>query len=118
MSKQRETAFESWEFSDRELALAASFTELQLQYIRTLMAGYAADRIHMKIENKDEFLFAQCYAHGAIDALTTLLNESDRQITILARLAAERQAAEERVAAAAALSETQLTAPKSENPNA
>jgi hypothetical protein len=92
MSKQIDTPFVGYEFTEQEVPLARIFTELQEQHIRTELAVAATGRATMTLDPTNIYASfgALEYERGKIEALSALLATSQNEKD---HLAAELQSA-------------------------
>lgn len=89
-----ENEFSLYSFTEAELPVAATYSELQLQYIRTLRAQTAIEKINLRSTGLDDrtFIIRHEYLAGQLSAYDVLLTQHDVY-------AEERKALEEFAAA-------------------
>ncbi len=89
-----------YSFTEDELTVAASFTDLQQMYLETRLAEIAQERVNLSYnpdshESKDRYILEGEYLRGQLEVLHLLLNTSqeckDRQKELLERQIASQQ---------------------------
>lgn len=92
----RHSKFQKWDFTDEELPLATTYTELQIKFMQTQIAEYAEDIINANrtnddIKNDADYFMKVQFARGQIASLEHLLamhyqfSEEARNMVLAAR---------------------------------
>lgn len=79
MSKLQDTSFTSYSFTDQEVVVAGTFTELQLQYLLTERSIRAETKLRIAYNpsSPEQFAFEHEYLRGAIEVLDFILARHD-----------------------------------------
>jgi hypothetical protein len=90
--------FNSYTFSEEELPLATTFSELQLAHIQSEIAKWAIQKNNLAPApgiSDDFFIRSHEYHRGAMDALIFLVSTHEQMNELLADMARRHQAQQE-----------------------
>lgn len=86
MAKQIETPYQYYEFTEDELPVARTFTELNLQHIKTELAIAAIEKMNLAYDplNPNQFIMENEFVRGKIEALKALVITHEDMLEALA----------------------------------
>lgn len=96
MVQRIDSIFQAYEFTEDELIVASTFTELQTRYLQTELSLAATAKVNLSALREDQtsvdletFRLAHEYERGKMDMLHYLLGVSEDRITRLQETLAE-----------------------------